>query len=79
MDHNTGSKMNGIMSKNITNYSQINMKQVIEALKNSALRDNVKVIIGGAPITQAYADEIHADGYAQDAASAVDLVRDLLA
>jgi len=39
------------------------MKMVIEALKTAGLRDKVKVMIGGAPITQAYADEIGADGY----------------
>lgn len=42
------------------------------------MRDQVKVVIGGAPVTQNYADEIGADGYAPDAASAVDKVRELL-
>ena len=41
--------------------------------------DKIKVIIGGAPVTQAYADEIGADGYAADAASAVDLANELIA
>ena len=54
------------------------MKEVIEALENANLKQNVKVIIGGAPITHSYAEEIKADGYAPDAASAVDLVKDLL-
>jgi len=54
------------------------MREVIEGLKSEKLRDKVKVIIGGAPITQAYADDIGADGYAPDAASAVDLVKGLL-
>ena len=53
------------------------MKIVVEAMKEAGLND-VKVIIGGAPITQAYADEIGADGYAPDAASAVDLAKELL-
>jgi len=50
------------------------MKDVIEAVDEAGLKDKVKVIIGGAPITQTYADEINADGYAPDAATAVDLV-----
>lgn len=54
------------------------MKEVIEALENANLKQNVKVIIGGAPITHSYAEEIKADGYAPDAASAIDLVKDLL-
>jgi len=51
------------------------MKSVIEALKEAGVE--AKVMIGGAPITQDYADEIGADGYAPDAASAVDLARSL--
>jgi 5-methyltetrahydrofolate--homocysteine methyltransferase len=53
-----------------------NMKNVIDALKAAGV--NVKVMIGGAPITQGFADEIGADGYAADAASAVDLARDMV-
>ncbi len=45
-------------------------KDVIDALKEAGLRDSVKVMIGGAPITRAYADEIGADCYTLDAASA---------
>ncbi|MFC1502333.1 corrinoid protein [bacterium] len=58
--------------------TMVYMQEVIEALNKANIRDKVKVIIGGAPITQAYADEIHADGYAPDAATSVDLVRNLL-
>ena len=47
------------------------MKSVIEALKTAGVRNKVKVMIGGAPITQAYADEIGADAYGEDAATAV--------
>lgn len=54
------------------------MKEVIEAVENANLKQDVRVIIGGAPITHSYAEEIKADGYAPDAASAVDLVKDLL-
>jgi len=58
--------------------TMLNMKSIIEALKNEDLRDNVKVVIGGAPVTQSYADEIGADGYAADAATAVSEVKRLL-
>jgi 5-methyltetrahydrofolate--homocysteine methyltransferase len=54
------------------------MKEVIEAVENANLKQDVRVIIGGAPITHSYAEEIKADGYAPDAASAIDLVKDLL-
>jgi 5-methyltetrahydrofolate--homocysteine methyltransferase len=54
------------------------MKDTIAALSEAGVRDRVKVVIGGAPLTQNYADEIGADGYAPDAASAVDAVKELL-
>ena len=54
------------------------MKQAIDVLKDSGVRENIKIMIGGAPVTQEYADEIGADGYAPDAASAVDKARELL-
>lgn len=56
-----------------------NMKEVVDALKASDLARRVKIMIGGAPVTQAFADEIGADGYASDAASAADLARTLAA
>jgi len=58
--------------------TMIYMKETIEALKNAGLRENIKVIIGGAPVTESYAAQIDADGYAPDAASAVDLTKRLL-
>ncbi len=54
------------------------MKDTIDALTEHGVRGSVKVMIGGAPVTQAYADEIGADGYAPDAASAVDTAKTLL-
>jgi len=54
------------------------MKETIAALEEAGLRDKVAVLVGGAPLTQAYADEIGADGYAPDAASAVDTAKQLL-
>ncbi len=58
--------------------TMIYMKETIETLKNAGLRENVKIIIGGAPVTESYAAQIDADGYAPDAASAVDLTKRLL-
>lgn len=55
------------------------MKDTIELLKEEGLRDSVKVIIGGAPINQGFADQIGADGYAADAAAATELCRSLIA
>ena len=46
------------------------MKKSIESIQESGLRDNVKIIVGGAPVNQAFADEIGADGYAPDAGAA---------
>jgi 5-methyltetrahydrofolate--homocysteine methyltransferase len=54
------------------------MKSVIEALKTAGVRDKVKVMIGGAPITQAYADEIGADAYGEDAATASTKAKELI-
>ena len=54
------------------------MKHTINALVEAGLREKVKVMVGGAPVTRAFADEIGADGYAPDAASAVELARSLV-
>lgn len=54
------------------------MKETIAALSSAGVRDKVVVLIGGAPVTQNYAEEIGADGYAPDAASAVDQAKVLL-
>jgi len=59
--------------------TMVDMKTTLEALKQAGVRDSVKVMVGGAPLTQAFADEIGADGYAADAPSAVELARSLLA
>ncbi|HRZ58549.1 MAG TPA: corrinoid protein [Candidatus Paceibacterota bacterium] len=55
------------------------MKTTIEALKQAGLREKVKVLIGGAPITQKYAEEIGADGYSDNAPAAVSLAKKQLA
>lgn len=54
------------------------MKDIIDALKNNPETSDTKVMVGGAPLTQEYADSIGADGYAPDAASAVDLADNLM-
>jgi 5-methyltetrahydrofolate--homocysteine methyltransferase len=57
--------------------TMVNMKTTVEALEEAGLRDSVKIMIGGAPVTAAFAKEVGADAYAPDAASAVDLARHL--
>jgi len=54
------------------------MKTTIEVIEKSGLRNQVKMIVGGAPLTEKFAKEIGADGYAPDAASAVDMVKSLI-
>ena len=58
--------------------SMNSMRETIKALKASGLRDKVKVMVGGAPVTQEFAESIEADCYAKDAALAVDKARELL-
>lgn len=54
------------------------MGSTIEAFEEAGCRDQVKIVVGGAPLTQNFADEVGADGYAADAASAVDVLGELL-
>ena len=58
--------------------TMVEMKNVIELLKEQGIRDSVKVIVGGAPVSDDYAQEIGADGWAPDAASAKDLALGLV-
>ena len=58
--------------------TMVNMQAVIQGLAQAEFRSRTKVIIGGAPVTEAFARQIGADGYAPDAASAIDLVDGLL-
>lgn len=58
--------------------TMIYIPKVIDALSEDSLRDKVKVIVGGAPVTKEWADSIGADGYAPDAASAVDVLLELV-
>ena len=55
------------------------MKDVIEALEAAGIRNQVKIMVGGAPVTQGFADEIGADGYSENANSAVAVAKQLLA
>jgi 5-methyltetrahydrofolate--homocysteine methyltransferase len=50
-------------------------KDIIDAIKNAGLRDRVKIMVGGAPVTQSFADEIGADAYTPDAASAAEVCK----
>jgi len=58
--------------------TMLHMKDVVELLKEEGLSDTIKAIIGGAPVSQDFADNINADGYAPDAVSAVALCKKLL-
>jgi corrinoid protein of di/trimethylamine methyltransferase len=55
------------------------MKVVVDRLQEEGIRDDIIVMIGGAPVTQAFADHVGADGYGEDAAAAVELARKLVA
>jgi 5-methyltetrahydrofolate--homocysteine methyltransferase len=54
------------------------MKTILDVIQEAGLRNQVKAIVGGAPVTERFAKEIGADGYAPDAASAVSLVKSLI-
>jgi 5-methyltetrahydrofolate--homocysteine methyltransferase len=58
--------------------TMVQMKNVLEALQGAGLRDSVKVIVGGAPVTEQYAQEIGADAYASNASVAVETAKALL-
>jgi corrinoid protein of di/trimethylamine methyltransferase len=72
----TGANLVGLSALLTT--TMVVQKKVIEALRTEGLRDHVKVIVGGAPVSRSWADEIGADGYAEDAAGAVLEARRLL-
>lgn len=59
--------------------TMVNMKAVIDALSGAGLREQVKVMVGGAPVTEAWARSIGADGYGKDASAAVEMARSLVA
>ena len=59
--------------------TMVQMRATIEALVEAGVRDSVKIMVGGAPVTEAFAQEVGADAYAPDAATAVDVARGLAA
>ena len=66
-------KANIVAMSALLTTTMLNMKAVIDALKNAGVRDSVKVMIGGAPVTEQYAKQIGADGYSSDASQAARL------
>ena len=72
-------KINVVALSALLTTTMPNMKTVIEELRRAGVRDQVKVIVGGAPVTQRFADEIGADGYSDNANGAVGLARRLIA
>ncbi len=56
--------------------TMVRMSDVVRALENAGVRSQVKIMVGGAPVTQRFADEIGADGYSADAAGAADLAKE---
>lgn len=71
-------KANIVAMSSLLVTTMMNMKTVIQGLKDAGVRQEVKVIIGGAPVTQDFATQIEADGYASDAASGVDVAKELI-
>jgi len=74
MDH----KVHVIAMSALLTSTMVNMQNVIRTLEQLGLRNRVKVIVGGAPVTQRYADEIGADGFCDNAAGTVSLAKRLL-
>jgi len=72
---NDGANLIGLSAMLTT--TMLNMKTTIEALNEAGVRDKVKVIVGGAPLTQEFANQIGADGFAKDAGSAVRIAKEL--
>jgi corrinoid protein of di/trimethylamine methyltransferase len=58
--------------------TMLHQQELIEALKEAGLRDQVKVVVGGAPVTESWAEKIGADGYAEDAIGAVAIAKKLV-
>ena len=72
----TGAQILGISTLLTT--TMLGMRDVIRALEHAQLREKVKVLVGGAPVTQTFAREIGADGYGESAAVAVEKAKALL-
>jgi 5-methyltetrahydrofolate--homocysteine methyltransferase len=74
--HEHGAKLVGLSALLTT--TMISMGGIIKAIEQAGLRDQVKIIVGGAPITEEYARQIGADGYAPDASRAVNVAKSLI-
>jgi corrinoid protein of di/trimethylamine methyltransferase len=72
----TGANLLGLSALLTT--TMTGQREVVQALEQAGLRQQVKIMVGGAPVTRAWAERIGADGYAEDAASAVQLARRLV-
>ena len=73
---NQGAQILGMSALLTTTMPSIKLS--IDAIREAGVREKVKIMIGGAPVTQSFADEVGADGYSPDAASAADLAKALL-
>ena len=73
---NQGAQILGMSALLTTTMPSIKLS--IDAIREAGIRDKVRVMIGGAPVTQSFADEVGADGYSPDAASAADLAKELI-
>jgi 5-methyltetrahydrofolate--homocysteine methyltransferase len=73
---NDGAQIIGLSAMLTT--TMLNMRATIDTLTEAGVRDKVKVIVGGAPLTQSFAESIGADGFAKDASSAVRKARELI-
>lgn len=71
-------KVQVVAMSTLMSTSTANMRKVIEILENEGLRNSVKVIVGGAPVSKSFAEKIGADGYSENAVEAVRLVNALL-
>jgi len=58
--------------------TMLNQRRVIESFQEAGLREKVKVIVGGAPVSQSWAEQIGADGYSENAVGAVALAKELM-
>jgi corrinoid protein of di/trimethylamine methyltransferase len=72
----TGANLLGLSALLTT--TMVVQREIVQALKDAGLRDQVKIMVGGAPVTRSWADQIGADGYAEDAIGAVALAKQLV-
>ena len=79
IDALAGSNVNILALSALLSVTMPEMKNTIDALTAAGLRDRIKVMVGGAPVTRAFAEEIGADGYGENASSAVSVARALMA